>query len=496
MKKFFSKENFTALGVAAVSLYINLPATLNGFFAFTYDQGRDLLQVAGMVYGGKLTLIGPTTGLPGIFYGPWWYYFLAPIMFIAKGDPQIIADFFVFFGALTIMAAFLLIKKVTNNFFLAAALSLTAVISNHWMFAPTIIWNTSMVPILLIIFLFVLQKIIDTKRLSYFFLIGILMFLILDFELPFGLILILSFIVWIPFQGKIFGVRGIVLTVIGALTVLAPRVFFDLRHKFLMSHAVINYTLHPKAYHDVVPVYLKFIQMLDLFWGIFAQRFAKGSKPLATAILLVLVFMISILIKDKKTRQKIIGDNLLKFLATVVIVGIISFSLYPDVVWDYYLIGFPLIFLLLMAKIFYYTLKNRSLSFITKVLLILLVVINFNKNLVSPFKISWQGDGATYRNQKRVMDDLKSSLKGDYSIYFYTPARFDYPFDYLVSWYARKGLIEAPKENQERMFLVIRDDKSHSYIWFGWYGDKTQNKSKLLEKRRYQGDIIVEKHLR
>jgi len=61
--------------------------------------------------------------------------------------------------------------------------------------------------------------------------------------------------------------------------------------------------------------------------------------------------------------------------------------------------------------------------------------------------------------------------------------------------YHQTGRIDLPKDNQRRLFLIIRDDNSHLYLPTGWYGDKLKDNTRLLDRRRYQGDIIVEKHL-
>lgn len=92
-----------------------------------------------------------------------------------------------------------------------------------------------------------------------------------------------------------------------------------------------------------------------------------------------------------------------------------------------------------------------------------------------------------------VLDDLKPQLQGDYSMDIYTPALHDYPFEYLINWYARQGKIMNPKKEQKILYLIIRDDSSHSYIGSGWYGDKVRS-NKLLNKKEYLGSIIVEKY--
>src|SRR5579871_1266589 len=57
-----------------------------GNVPFLFDQGRDMLAVKQIVVGHKLTLIGPFTGLQGVFQGPLHYYLLAIPFIITKGN--------------------------------------------------------------------------------------------------------------------------------------------------------------------------------------------------------------------------------------------------------------------------------------------------------------------------------------------------------------------------------------------------------------------------
>src|SRR3989344_8060735 len=146
MKKnnFWNRWDWLGLSIVfIVAVLIKLPHNSQGFFAFAYDQGRDLLAVARIIYEGHFTLIGPTTGLQGIFYGPWWYYFLSPLLFFSKGNPQGVANFFGLLAVLTVIFLFFLLRKVTGSSILAFSLALIASMSSSWMLGPTLIWNTS-----------------------------------------------------------------------------------------------------------------------------------------------------------------------------------------------------------------------------------------------------------------------------------------------------------------------------------------------------------------
>src|SRR3989344_2390151 len=70
------------------SFFLRLLAIANYNFAFTWDQARDLIDLRRLVFGHTPLLVGPTTGLTGVFVGPFWYYFNAPPFFLSQGDPS------------------------------------------------------------------------------------------------------------------------------------------------------------------------------------------------------------------------------------------------------------------------------------------------------------------------------------------------------------------------------------------------------------------------
>jgi len=125
-----------------------------------------------------------------------------------------------------------------------------------------------------------------------------------------------------------------------------------------------------------------------------------------------------------------------------------------------------------------------------------LIILNLKSNLLPPYSVDWQGDGGTYNNEKSVVDYISQQNPHDYSVYAYSPAIFDYPFDYLIYCYERRGLLEKPKDRQNLMYLIIREASSKKYLTSGWYGDKTRDKTEVVDKAEFPGDLLVEKHKR
>lgn len=497
MKKFFKYSKIevaVAFLIFLINCLLKIPFTARGFFAITYDQGRDFLEVAKIIYGGNFTLIGPTTGLQGIFYGPWWYYFLSPILYVSKGDPQGVANVFGFLGIITAVLVYPFIKYLTDNTFVAVSLAFIASISSSWMFGPTMIWSPSLVPILMVFFIFIIDRIFTKPIPIYYLLLGIITFLIADSGAAFGIMLTL-FLFLTPFIfRRSFFKKEFLLTILGALVITSPRVLFDFRNNFLISKSVLAYVSQPKIYGEQLSLTTRLVYRLDHFWGIFSDSFARGNKLLGGLIIIFLIFIIYTILKNKNISSKFKKDPIVLYLSLLLIFLLLAFTVFPGVVWGYYLVGLPIIFIVILSKIFTFAFRIGNLKIFAGAFLIALVILNFNTGLLSPFKITWGGDEATYRNQKKIVDYITSQAPSNYSFYAYTPAIFDYPFDYLIYWYSRQGLLEAPKDKQNIMYLVIREESSKKYLKSGWYGDKTRDKTVILERKEFPGDLVVEKH--
>lgn len=488
-------EVFSLLLIFLIYYKLKIDSTNLGFFYFAYDQGRDLLAVAKIIYEKDFVLIGPTTGLQGIFYGPWWYYFLSPILFLAKGDPQIVGIFFAFLGLLTTASFYFFLKTITKSIFLALLLSAVAVISSSWMLSPTFIWSPSLAPILLIAFILTVKKIARVQHAAYFFIMGVLSSLILNAEVAFGAMLTIWILVSPLIYKRIFFRKEFTFTLLGMFTVLSPQILFDIRNNFLITRSIVSYIQNPKVYGEEFPIFTRLVQRVDQYWVLFSQVFTGGNKLFGLCIIIAVALIFSVLIKNKKSGLVFKKDFIFIYSTGLVTFSLVFFTFFKDRVWDYYLVGMPVLFALLIAIIFSVGLTNKKLQVAIYIIGFLLIVINFPKDLFISHKVSWNEDGGLYRNEKRVMDYIVLLQPKNYSFHVYSPAIFDPPFDYLIYWYSKRGLLEKPKENQDEFYLVIRETSKKTYITSGWYQDKTRNNSKRISTLDFPGDLLVEKHM-
>ncbi len=126
--------------IIVLSVILRLWGIMHGSFAFTYDVGRDLLAVRDLIYQYKISLLGPTSGQMGIFYGPWWYWSLAVPFIFFQGNPTAIVSFIALSGVAAVILAFWWGRKFGDDVFAFALAGIFAV-SPFFVSNTTQIWS-------------------------------------------------------------------------------------------------------------------------------------------------------------------------------------------------------------------------------------------------------------------------------------------------------------------------------------------------------------------
>src|SRR3990167_358848 len=351
------KELLAISIITAVAGIIRLPFLSRGFFAFTYDQGRDFLAVSKIIYEGNLTLIGPTTGIPGFFYGPFWYYFLSPLLLVADGDPQTVAIIFALIGIVTVVGIYFLIRHITENIFISFIFVLIAAMFNMCMLGPILIWNPTLVPLIMILFIFTLSQIFKSPKKIYYFVLGILTLLVAETSAAFGVVLTMYVIFTPVLFPQFFFRKEFFLTIIGGIIVISPRIIFDFRNNFLISKSLINFFKKPPVYGESLSLLERVTQRLSLFFGFFSSTFTNKNNLFAALFLLTLLIIFLFILKNKKNLNLLKRDYLLRYLVFLLFFIFLAFSIFKDRIWDYYLVGIPITFIIIVAIISNYFFK-------------------------------------------------------------------------------------------------------------------------------------------
>src|SRR3989344_8920019 len=73
--------------ILTIGVIFRIFITANNNFIFNMDNARDMVEVREMVVLSKLRLIGQTTSIDGVYYGPFWYYLLSIPFLLSFGNP-------------------------------------------------------------------------------------------------------------------------------------------------------------------------------------------------------------------------------------------------------------------------------------------------------------------------------------------------------------------------------------------------------------------------
>ncbi len=488
-KKHISISVLILILVLLISFLWRVPAITGKTFAFTYDVGRDMLTLSDMVYNHRISLIGPTTGLQGVFYGPWWYWWLTPAFVISQGNPQGVALFILFCGLLAAVMGYIVGKKINGELLgliFAALLSMTPIMFG----LTTQIWNPNLAPIFIVLLLYCLTR-LDTasKQWLWFSLIGSLLMLVVESEIVFGTLFSIGYIVGMfVLQKKHLTVRNIISFLLGTLIILSPRIFFELRHNFLMTRSIFGSGLHGNSHNIVLSFFFHLPDRLIILDKLWNDSVGGSSILLGTLLLFVTISILFKFYKKSRNNEKVF----LKLCCIIIGTFLLGLSFFQHDIWPHYLVGLPIVFFLLFSIILtlMYRFLNKKLAiaviFISLFIAIqpLRILANYGKETI--------GDASFYRNQLQVLDYIYADAKGrDFKYIVYTPPVHDYTYQYLFSWYGKKQYHYIPVEKSPLAYFIIEPDVYYPKRVTDWLKIR-ENDGKIINEKVFPSGIIVQ----
>lgn len=490
---FFKKEFLILYFLVLIGAFLRLPGVFTNSFAFTYDVGRDILALWNIAYLHKIPLIGATTGLPGVFYGPWWYYLLTPFFIVFSGNPQGIALIMSIVGIISIIFGFILGKKLEGSF-LALLISSIISVSPVMVSLSSQIWNPNIVPLFVILALLVLLKIYipDKKNKSkYYFLLGLILAFIIDLEIVFGFLLSIGIIlsVILTVKRKI-PIKSIFYFVFGGLIILAPRIFFEIRHQFIMTKSFISFFSSGNSSHGVSTILNTFISRLNILFDQFNSTLAAENKFIGLFILLFISFTLLFLYR----KTDILIKNFINTSVIVIFIFLLGTIFFSHNIWPHYLVGVPVFYILLFGISLYLLSKKISKNLVSALILLIVVVINFNPvNLIQSInRPLWEGDAAVYRNQLAVIDYIYSDANGrKFKYIVYTPPVHDYTYQYLFKWYGPKKYNYLPSSQANLAYFILEPDFQYPSRLTDWLKQREAD-GKVIKSKTVKGGIIVQ----
>jgi hypothetical protein len=456
---------FIALSFWLVLAAFSLRPIIMGTIPFWYDPARDMLSAWDNLH--KLTLIGSTSGIPGIFYGPYWIWFLSiPIIF--SKDPRLAALVVSFIPYMFIFPIILFQFRsyFKNDILLALWIIFILGFQSYTVF----IWNPNNSPLLFLLagylILFSLSRKTFVSELRWVFLSGLVVGLALNINLSFGSVFALSsmlsfFLYAVLFLNGTFVIKiknfflRFISYSLGVLLVFLPFFVFEIRHGFQQAKIALAAFFHGGA--GLVMVHgLTKQGIVESFFSRWAELLHLPFN-LSLIVLAILIFSLFVLLLRKKIKFLRSEKILCLFLACLVLGCLGLYISVRNPVWDYHFIGIEVFWILILGILL---MKIPYVKFIAYAWILFLIVAGVI-NIFGSLKVSVLTTDSLVTKEyivRTISDDAKGKI---YSVYAYSPSIYTYEYSYLFRWLEGKEIPYDPSLIRPlgSIYLILPSDK-------------------------------------
>jgi len=460
-KLFWAIGLFSWLILAVFSLH----PIIAGAIPFWYDPARDMLSAWDNLH--KLTLIGSTSGIPGIFYGPYWIWFLSIPVFFSK-DPRLAT---LIVSLIPYMIFFPIIMSLFKNYFendvlLALWILFILTFQSYVIF----IWNPNNSPLLFSLAFYLILSSLNQKTfiggLKRVFLAGIAVGLALNINLSFGSAFALGSVLFFLLNAALFlkvtlltKIKSFFLQLIsfstGIILTFLPFFVFEARHNLGQTKIALKALLHGGGGVVTIHGLSK--------WGIIESFFARWTELLhlstgiSLIILVILAISLLLLLLTKKISFSKSERTFSLFLFSLALSCLGLYSSVRNPVWDYHFIGIEVFWMLLLGI---FLSKIPYLKFAVYIWILFLIVMGAIGFLGSLKTSVLATDSLTTKEYmvKTISNDAKER---GYAVYAYSPSIYTYEYSYLFRWLAGKDMPYDPAliKPQKDVYLILPQGK-------------------------------------
>ncbi len=486
IKKFIF-SNYLLILILLVALFLRF-FRVSDLLGFWYDQGRDALVIWDFIHKGKTFLIGPTTGIEGVFRGPWYYWLITPFYFLGKGNPVWPNIFLILTSIVAIYLLYNLGEKIGGKktgllAILIASVSYYVIGISRWLSNPA--------PMLIISVLLVwtVFKFLEKKFWSLP-LVGFLVGMALQFGSAMEIWYIPALIIIFILKRKILpNFKIIILSIFTFLLPFIPQAFFEVRHPGVLSGPLIKFLFHEGSF--TVAFWQLLEERLPLFYNIVSSKFWINGGALFAPFLIIFIVILII------NRVKFWKDDKFKIIlifSVVPFIGGLFFAGNYGNLYDYYFTGYYLIWILLFSFV-YMSFSGKTLM---KIIIGIFIVILVAKNLAS-FKDNYftplnDPKTITFSGQLSAIDWIYTSSVGrDFNVDEYVPPVIPYAYRYLFIWLGTQRYQRQPlNQNVQLLYTLYEVDIDHPERLTAWI-ERQKGIGKVLSEERFGGIVVQER---
>ncbi|MBD3279512.1 MAG: hypothetical protein GF390_02250 [Candidatus Pacebacteria bacterium] len=427
-----------------ILLSTRLPIVFSQVIPFSFDHGKDSLAVLNMILNLKPKLVGPWTSVPGLYFGPAWFYLLLPIFVLTAGHPAAPILLMILILGVQIYLAYQYFGKLT-------AIIITS--SPIWWTISTSAWNPFPMTLISLIILIIIKKIINQRSITSKQLVilavaaGLGFHFSSAFAIFYPILISLSLII-----RKIkLSWQQVFLSLLSFLLPFVPQLIFEFRHNFWQTKALLTY-LQIGATTAISLTKIKAITLMTLkelrlaFWVLELN----SSYPLLNQVFNLAVLLFFILIglllgylawccRSSWSWSKLKNTLIPEFISWLLL-PLIGFWFLHFNVW--YLLGMMPIIVIIIGQAFKFISENLNKQIFTIIysLLLILTPLYHLKNFYDFNKIQLAKQRQFLSIKLQALAWIRQQSHGQsFAAYHYVPEVYDFAYQYLYFWQALAG---------------------------------------------------------
>lgn len=463
LKKFLPTIVVIAILILAFILRLH---RLEQLMTFTFDQGRDLYALQ-TISRGKLTLIGPTTGIQGVFLGPFYFYFLLPGFLLTGGSPFGVMVWVSFWTTAALALFYLIMRKMVGMKWALLALVLMAILPGSIREAR-VIWNPSLaVPTLLASFYLLFKS----KEKAWLLIPSLFFYgLALQTELAYAVFLFPAYLWWwwkhnyllSNQDNRKYNWKTIILAVAALAITLAPQALFELRHNFIMTKSLMAQS--QKADYKV-PLSQVWSERPSQIAATMEDSLFGITYPSQIFFIILLLVILSLATSTKLKSEE-------KFFLLIFILPIFGMMMHTGnygYFFDYYLSPHYLpalaLIIIFLKRLFF----GKYLSpFITIVFAVYFLAVA--EIIYSPTALNYTMD-----KQLQALKQIRAQqIQAEVGLEVYVPNLLPINYQYLNEWMARKpeyGPVNFGVNEQHQEYYLIYEGApvAQEFTFNPWY---------------------------
>lgn len=487
----FVKKNWFFLLYIIVTISMRFWNFQNSLY-FIYDQGRDAVAMQRIAQG-HFVLVGPTTGLNGIFLGPLWWYINLPAFILSGGNPYGIALWDIALSCLALPLFWWVSHKLFQKKFFSVLCAVFLAIIPGSIQASIFVWNPLLsVPLMMA----TLISIYKARESRTWLAIGFfLLALTLQSEFAYAIFFIPVLFFSIPWVRQKFDVKDFLVSGLSIGVTLFPQLLFDIRNHFLMTQTLLR-SLHDSS--NSVSWAQQFDQrpqqLIDTGAEILIGRDPQFAWFIPILFLLIIVGFLGVVKNIRSKKEPYIWKLLALF----------AFAPYPFfLVWRgnhgyffWYYISCHFMFLLplffrgleKLVHIFSFSkaAKQAVLLFIALCIAVMGLISASHWYSVVFAPINNAGTVKMLSAVKTIYNWKNQDRPNEFTVRTYTANVYTEQYDYLFSWYAKAHHISAPSTvllgKEDTWYIVIESrDAAQKFFFDPWYKDATKNGQRIRQ---------------